>query len=255
MKAGSETPEAILIYGSPGSGKSRGWAEIARYSRQRGSDATFHVLSTEIGTATRIGEGYPKTDSDPGWDTNVVVHECRDWPSLIEATQSFQAGLKVGDWVVIDELGAPWQWVRDLWETTRPGYKAPDPTDPFAMLSGVEMNPDAWGKVKGAYYGWLNGILTSPAHTYACAHEDELRVEGGWRDSDEAVAAYKFVGMKAVTEKTAAYAFHSIIWARRTGKAQWAITTVDDPGREYATDEPVVDMVLSYLVPVAGWSL
>ena len=216
MKAASVAPEHILIFGSPGSGKSHGAAEIARYHRQRSSTAHFHVLSTEVGTWERIAESYPKSDTDPGMATNVTIHPCNDWLSFVKAIETFRDDLTPGDWVIIDELGSPWQWIRDYWTETRPGYTPPDPLNPFDVAE-AEFNADAWTKIKAPYYRALNSLLHSPAHIYACAHEDDLRVEGGWKSADETISVFKYVGMKAVTEKTAPYSFASVLWARRTG--------------------------------------
>jgi hypothetical protein len=39
------------------------------------------------------------------------------------------------------------------------------------------------------------------------------------------------------------------------GKDSWAYTTVDDPSRDKKVSEPVLDFVMSYLMPVAGWEM
>lgn len=252
MKASSKAKEAILAYGIMGSGKSHGWGEIARYYRMRGAPGTFYVVGTEHEALARMADKYPATEADPGWDTNIVTNDVTDWITLVATTNKYLSELKDGDWFVMEGLGLAWEWVRQLYVETRPGWTPPNPLDPFSVDPEVDMD---WQKIKTAYYGWVQSILTSPAHVYATAHAEPLRVEGRWKDSKEAIDLYSRVGMRAITEKTAGYSFHSVLYMQHPKAKEWTITTVDDHAREHLTDEPISDFVLSWLVPVAGWSL
>jgi hypothetical protein len=253
MKPTSAAPERILAFGSPGSGKSKGWGDTAQMYRTTQTPGHFHVLSTEPGTMERMRDAYPATDTDPGWDQNITVHQARDWQQLEAVTSAFVDTLTSDDWCVVEELGKPWEWVRNYYDQTRPNYKPRGSgTDPFALEVEVQRN---WDSIKSVYYAWLNSLIMSPAHVYCVAHEDALRVEGGWKDSDEAIAMYKYIGVRAVTEKTAAYSLHSVLWMRRTGARQWVIKTVDDHARDYLDDTPVTSFPMTYLLGPGGWSL
>jgi hypothetical protein len=254
VKPSSLAPERILAFGSPGSGKSKGWGDIAQMYRVTGTTGHFHVLSTEDQTS-RVRDAYPPSETDPGWDANVTVHECRDWPGLEAATKTVLAAVTGDDWVIIDELGKPWEWVSQYYDDTRPKKRAVS-DDPFALEDGPKRDAEAWVAIKKVYYRWLNGImLDRPWHVYACAHEDALRVEGGWKDSDDAVNVFKYIGYRAVTEKTAPYMLKSVLWCRRTARDKWVITTVKDPARDYLHDQPVLTFPATYLLSVAGWDL
>jgi hypothetical protein len=255
VKPSTTAPERILAFGGFGSGKTKGYCDIAQMYRQTNTPGTFHVLST-VGQVARVSLGYPQTDIDPGWDTNVTVHEVRDWPSLAAATKEIRSIAGADDWIVIDELGKPWEWCGRYYDETRPGYRADGGTDPFALEVIPERDYKAWVQIKNVYYRWINSIaLDQQWHTYACAHEDALRVEGGWQDSDEAIATYKYIGMRAVTEKTAPYIFQTILWMRRAGASQWVATTVKDPSREYLTSTPLASFPMTYLLGPAQWTL
>jgi hypothetical protein len=39
------------------------------------------------------------------------------------------------------------------------------------------------------------------------------------------------------------------------GPGEWVFTTVDDPSREKVVSAPMMDFVLSYLCPIAGWEM
>lgn len=253
MKPTSAAPERILAFGSFGSGKTKGYTDIAQMYRTTGTAGTFHIISTE-GQIARVRDNYPTTDTDPGWDTNITVYEVTDWLSLQASTTKMLEAVGPEDWVVIDELGKPWEWVRNYYDETRPGYRPMGSgTDPFA----VDVEPTRnWDSIKKVYYSWVNSItLNTPWHVYACAHEEPLRVEGGWKDSDEAINTYKYIGVRAGTEKNAPYALYSILWVRRTGAQKWSVTTVKDPSREYLSDAQVVSFPVTYLLGPAGWEL
>jgi hypothetical protein len=253
VKPTSAAPERILAYGAPGSGKSRGWATIAQMYRQTNTPGHFHVLSTEAWTMDRMKDGYPPTDSDPGWDENITVHEATNWLELEAAGREVAKVMTRGDWVVLETLTSPWEWVRNYYDETRPGYK-PIGTgaDPFQ----VEVEPNRnWDSIKQVYYAFINQFHLSDVHLYACAHEETLRVDGFRPHSPEAIKVFKYIGAKAVTEKTAPYVLHSVLYMQRAGAKKWTVTTVDDHERDYLAAEEVTSFPFTYLLGPGGWTL
>ena len=74
-------PERMLIYGSPGSGKTYGAISIAKTLMQMGSPAKFHVLDSDMGAWGLM------TNSDVGLGPHLNLFQAMVW-------EDYTAGLK-----------------------------------------------------------------------------------------------------------------------------------------------------------------
>jgi hypothetical protein len=102
--------------------------------------------------------------------------------------------------------------------------------------------------------------LSSPAHLYACAPQDAVRVPTGkpkeWADSPQTVGQFARFGYKPAGQKDLGFQFHTVLLMANPKHGKYTMTSVDDHTRTLLEDAEVVpDFVLGYLVPVAGWQL
>jgi hypothetical protein len=251
VKSTSHAPERILTYGLYGSGKTHGWATIASYYRRTETPGTFYVISCEHGTVDRLRDGYPVTDDDPGFEQNVISEDVHNWTELTGLTERYLKVAEVGDWIVVEGMQRPWQWVQQLWHETKGEIGPSD--DPFAMVEAKEVE---WTKVNAVFHRWFSSLLTSPQHLYLTAPEQEIRVAGGWKDKDKVIETYKNIGVKPAGQWEYPYLMHTQLLMRKQGPGNYTVRSVDDHTRDlFEKDTQIIDLVLGYLVPVAGWTL
>jgi hypothetical protein len=255
MKSTSHAPERILAYGLYGSGKTHGWATIASYYRRTDTPGTFYVISCEHGTVDRLRDGYPASDDDPGFDSNVTYDDVHNWSELTKLTDMYLANAVDGDWLVIEGVDKPWQFIQQLWHQTKGTIG--DQSDPFALQEAGEVD---WVKVNAVYRAWIIPILQSPAHVYACAPQDAVRVPTGkpkeWADNKQTVEQFARFGYKPAGQKDLGFQFHTVLYMQNPRRGVYTVTSVDDHTRDLLEDHEVnPDFVLGYLVPTAHWSL
>lgn len=258
-------PESILTFGVNSAGKTRGWAAIRKWFEITQSPGHFHVLSTEYRHAMRTRQAY--LDGTPGnnFDSNATIYETTDYDSLMEASELVRkAGLATSidtpegprspDWVIIDSVGHPKIWARDKWFGINKGMTWREFLDSGRGVK--EVKPNEWGQMAGLYRDWIiPNIYTFPGNKYATAHLKEIRTEGLYAEKNrDILRMFGPHGVKPDGDDDLGHSFNTVLLLNRA-RDGWQITTVDDPEREYLTEAPVVDMVMSYLQPVAGWSI
>lgn len=245
------TREGILAYGAMGSGKSNGWATLRKWYELTETPGQFHIISTEWEMASRTAEGY--LDGTPGnnFFSNATITEAWDYDSLVEVTADVAKNAVKGDWIVIDSISNYWQWVQDNYAEKHFGVDTM--AEARAERPNLEVN---WQKVNADYRKMVLPIITRhPAHLYVCAQADTVSTDGKWKDSKEVAEMFGRYGMKPVGQKQLGYQFHTVLLMKQPAKDEWTVTTVDDPSREKLVNAPLNDFVMSYLLPVAGWTL
>jgi hypothetical protein len=245
------TKERVLAYGPYGSGKSNGWASIRKWYEMTETPGHFHIISTEWEMAHRTAEGY--LDGTPGnnFFSNATIHEAWDYETLVVENEKVRGVLGPDDWAVADSIGNYWLWTQDHYCQQNFGKDFKE-----FMAEGGKVREINWQVVNAMYRKLvLPLIVRNPAHFYACAQADPVQTEGSWADSKEVREMFGRFGAKPVGQKQLGYQFHTVLLMKPAGPGEWTFTTVDDPSREKVVSAPMMDFVMSYLCPIAGWEM
>ena len=255
MKSTSAAREHILAFGIYGGGKTHAWATIAQMYREMATPGRFYVVGTEWGALARLSDGY----ADFG--DNVEWQDVEDWYDLTSLTSEYLERAEAGDWIVIEGVDKPWQWVMELWDRLHGTPPKVMPNDPFSAAQDGSSTERDWIKINKVYRSWINPILRSPAHVFACCPQEQVRMpdprkdKGGWHDSKEVIDQYSRFGYRPAGQKELGHHFHSVLWMQNPRKDVWTMTTVDDHTREHQHDTQVTNFVHDYLVKVGKWEL
>ena len=270
--------ERILLFGSPGSGKSYAWLSILQMYERTNTEGRFWIIDNDRG-ASRMMVGFPE-----------LMERCRIWtPSSFDDYRPINEEIKEkaveGDWIIIDMLSNVWSmlpgwWIEnayqdnqwDYWVEARRQLKAAEETDTKAEKSFDGQSNVDWNYIKKAYNGWEKAItLNAPCHVMALAAEKE--VVSYFDKSGEKQAHYaKTNNMSPEGEKHAPHRFHTEMRiAKRAGKragsvASREITMVKDRGREHIWEErggrgltlelsEGPKFAMDYLKRVGGWKI
>ena len=254
MKSGSAVPEHIVTFGLYGSGKTHSWATIAEHYRETDASGQFYVIGTEHGAVGRLRDAYPD------FDKNVQFKDVTDWYELTDWTDEIVGQVVGGDWVVIEGIDKPWHWVQSLYDSLHGSTLNVDPRDPFSMERGVTEVERDWVKINGVYRKWINPILRSPAHVFACSPQDSIRMPNPqkpkqWSDSKDVIEQYEEIGFRPAGQKELGHHFHTVLHMKNPSRDRYVMRTVDDHTREKQYDTPISNFVIDYLFKVARWEI
>src|SRR5205085_7680811 len=93
--------ERILVMGGWGSGKAKGWADVAKWSK---GSCKFYVLDTDR-TFERTDEEYDFA----GLGCEMATAEVLDWQSLSYHLGEWVPKGERNDWLVVDTADKPWE--------------------------------------------------------------------------------------------------------------------------------------------------
>jgi hypothetical protein len=248
--------ERILALGLYGSGKTKSWADIAKWYRTSGTPGMFYVLDTD-NTTLRTLTGYE------GWEQNVVRQDVPDWETLTALTDEFFAKATQDDWLVIDSIDQAWTGVQDYYTEQVFGK---DSADFFlqAKLAGQSGHPLAdgfgqnWQVINKLYQRWVGKVIRWPGHVYACTPSQavvEPNASGKGGDSREIRETFGRYGVRPAGQKALGFQFHTVLLMQSPSRDEWKITSVKDRSRELLVGAPNLDFVVSYLLPVGGWEI
>lgn len=255
MQSTSTVTEAILAFGLYGGGKTHSWATIAEHCREADDGTQFYVIGTEYGAVGRLADAYDNFNS------NVQCKDVSGWLECADWTTEILSKIKRGDWIIIEGIDKPWHWVQSLWDELHGPKLDIDPRDPFSMQRGVTEVQRDWVKINGVYRNWINPILRSDAHVFACGPQDALRMPNpsnpkAWSDDKEVLEQYSQFGFRPAGQKELGHHFHTVLWMKNPMKGKYQMVTVDDHGRNPSgTVIDVNNFVLDYLLKVAKWEI
>lgn len=261
------TREKILAIGAAGAGKSFAWLSAAK----RYPDRKWYAVDTDdsfprMASGQRFG-GIAEADGG-----NVIYLPVTDWGTLQTATATAIERAVEGDWIIIDRISLPWDWVQAWFGREIYGQ---DPADYIMMRRQQladkgkdrpafvgEFGVGDWVVMKKVYAAWFHSLLYStPAHLFATTAPKRTGDRGtGDPVLDELFGAF---GMMPAGEKTMSQYFHSIflmVHRARTGThledgkevtGRWEITTVRDRERPMFDVKKLRDFGLEYVRKVA----
>lgn len=251
MKTTSSAPERIGLYGIEGSGKTKAIAEISAQYRRDQTLGTFHWITAERNSLTRLSDGYADF-----WENNVA-HTFRSWVELREATTAVLGDITSDDWICVENSDRHWQLVRDTYDEHRAKRDNIDLSDMFAIVPPDD-DRGRWDRINPEYYRWFDPLWgeTNPAHLIMTAPQTSVVVAGPkskWEDSADLKSLYLHLGFRPDTQKAWSARMHTVIWMQRPRIGEWTMTSVKDRERELMQDVPVLTFPASYLVPKGGW--
>lgn len=245
LKPVLDTPERILLYGQPGTGKSRAALSIATVI----GEATLFVVDTDYSASygRLMGTDFPNVSN-----VDVQVVDGDNWFQIIGAVRSAVERAESGDWVVLDSISPSWQAIQTHYIVRRHGEEFLDVfalsgQDAKRQTSDADMN---WQAINAEYNKLYKALFLSNAHLLVTAEADPVDAK---RDDVKVRGLYESVGFKPRGQKTLGHTTHTVLFTGKRRSGEFTITTVKDRGRTEVEQELVSDFAKSYLMKVAGW--
>ena len=242
-------PERILLYGQPGTGKSRAALSVARIL---GPDQTMHVVDTDYSASYERLLWTEFTDVAEQGNVDVTVVDSDDWVSTITAVKEKAEAAEKGDWLVLDSVSPSWGALQAHFITLRHGDNFLDAFNRRGEATGVQTT-DAdinWQAVNAEYARLYKALFLSPAHVLLTAEADPIDDK---RADQKIKQLYGLYGFKPKGQKALGHSTHTVLFAGRQRTGEYHISTVKDRGRDDLEKEPLNDFAKDYLMKVARW--
>lgn len=249
--------ERILVMGGPGTGKTTAYLNIARWSQDTGSDATFHVLDTDRALTRMLGSHTSRYQDL----TNVNVLPTLDWRDFEGNLSRVLREAKPQDWLVVDMIDAAWDNVQEYFTEE---VFSKDMGSYFlearkALADGDKTLKafDGWKDytvINAIYKTWIKKLINrSACNVLCCTPATPISRDN---DSSELVSLLGRYGVKPQGQKSLAFQFHTLLLLSRNNKGHWTVTTCGkDRERRELEGAVLNDFTESYLIDVAGWEL
>jgi hypothetical protein len=242
-------PERILVFGGPGSGKTKNLIDIAK----RCSTSRFHVIDSDASFGRMLAG-----DNSHLWDQNggnISVSPVYVWVEYTDALDKIQKLITANDWIVADMISPAWEAVQDHFSEQVFGKGV----EQFFLEARAAAKKGSafdgrkdWTVINKLYRNWANQLtLKSRCHVYATAGVAAVQED----DGKEIRALFGRYGVKPTGQKENGHRFHTVLWTSRSANGQWRINTIKDRERDEMVDVVVGDFAQDYLAKVAGWKM
>lgn len=240
--------ERILAIGQPGTGKTKGWVDIAKTLHSTKGEGKLYVIDSDD-TVERMLDTEASEFAD-----RIEYRVTYDWPQYTDALKHFESVMQPHDWLVADMIGPAWDAVQEYYVT----QVFSQGVDDF-FLEARKANKrgaalEGWkdySVINRMYRTWSNALMQAPGHLYATSPVDAIRADS----EDKATASlYGAYGVKPRGQKHVGHIFHTVLWLQQTPR-DWVMTTIKDRGRDYWQGQAITNFALSYLVKTAGWKV
>ena len=251
-----EARERILLYGEPGTGKTKQIIEVIKFLKV--TKTPFHAYAI---------------DNDRSWklmvdkhnlEDYVTVYEVYEYPEYMEAAKKIIPKLHPNDLYICDLAS-------ELWPTTQEYYTDQmyhDDIGKFfldAMTSGKDHEFEGWTDwkvINKLYFSFMRPfVYKSPCHVFATSTADPvMRPKSGANaskvaDDKETISIFGSVGYKPEGQKRLKHQFNTTILMHKDSRDKFIMSSVKDRERELFRNKPVNNFALDYLKGVAGWQL
>lgn len=249
---GPNIRERILVVGGFGSGKTTSWLNIAKWSKDTGSDARFYALDTDASVGHMLsvpGGQYAHLD-------NVIVWDVFGWEQYNDALDAAVVAARPGlDWIIVDFASAAWDAVQEYYVEQRYRTNTAD----FFMeqaMSAKAGNPldgwKDWSFINRLYKKWSNTLIHGhQAHVFMVAGVKVI----GDSTPKEMRAMFGAHGVQPTGQKHLGHLPHTVLLNQVGSPGQIVMTTVKDRERTVLEAQPLNEFTLDYLVNVAGWRI
>lgn len=280
--------ERILVAGAPGTGKTFGWACLARALPQH----KFHIIDPDDGVRRVLYEVDEETKERVFPDlSNIVYYFTPKWyangvenvgksASIIKLNdpglESYQTGVadawkiiqpkvKPEDWIVVEHLGNLWARVQDgfadeVFEKDIGQYfleKRKAMKQGAKKLEALEGWTD-WSVINKLHNDdfIVSICFESPAHVYMTTAFSI--VEPRAREEAQLKAFYGETSIRLEGQKHNPFRAQTILMFKASGSQDsrnfHMNTFLKDRGRPWAVEAELTDLYYDYLVLIAGWS-
>lgn len=219
-------------------------------------------------SSARMTGGLARTEEWTVEGGNVVLFHVASWEQFKWAIEQCWARAGRGDWVLVDSVTWPWQWVVDWYITKVHGAGLPDFLLQYRIDSLKDNKGDAGeGGAVLVEYKYINKlwseVIAAPlvnarCHVLLTAEAKEVRTDGHG-DKKDIKQLYGNVGMKPDTQRRVGFNVHTIVYLEKanTTKDEWFATTVKDRERDEVLRRVDVGAGLDrvWLKDCAGWTM
>lgn len=250
---GPDVRERIMVMGGFGSGKTSCWLNIAKWSKETGSDAKFYVLDTDASVRHMLtipGSQYADLD-------NIILTEVFDWNEYNDALNAAAAAARPGlDWIVIDFVSTAWDAVQEYYVAEI--YKK-DMDEFFMDQAKSRAGGNAldgwkdWSVINRLYKQWSNTMIhRHKAHLFLVAGAKAI----GDKEDRSVRATFGTYGVRPAGQKHLGHLPHTVLLNATATPGEIFLTTVKDRERRVLDGtQKLNEFALDYLVGVAGWRL
>lgn len=280
----SRRRERILTYGVGGVGKSHLYAQIA--AEMFGSARTVWLIETDptldaiiehpdLVERCFVREAWRDGEEDATWEPylaeggQLVVYRVTTWPAFRAAVEEVWARAEFEDWIVVDNITNPWEWVQAWYWQEVVGQE----TDEFlleirkAQLAQLEQGEgtskekaieakfNEWSYINPHYQKhFTDRMLNPPCHLMLTAEQTDV-VAIYDEKQKETWGLYGTLGAKPKGQKKAGHLTHTVLHLTKSKTGEHRMTTVKDRGgREEWVREAWTDFPAEYLEGTAGWT-
>lgn len=262
MRSPTPRRERIMVYGGPGSSKTRSWMTIADMYRKTKTEGTFYVLDTDDAYWANVEE-FPELASAGICVVNYVF----EWEGYMEVAREYAFKAQPGDWIIADLFDKGWEEVQNYYSNQVFGADKGD----YFLEKRKEMEERKkkasnfqafegwvdWTVIKPLHQQWTNEIIfRNKAHVYlACTQKPVARGQ----DGREIVDTFGHLGSKPGGEKSiGVHGANTVLKFIDKGDGEWAMDTGKDRGaREKMSGVRNNNFALDYLLNPkrGGWLL
>lgn len=242
-------PERILIYGQPGTGKSRAALTIARVMP---ADQTMYVVDTDYSASYDRLLWTEFVDVAERGNVDVRVVDSDDWRATLATVQELSAQAGKGDWLVLDSASPTWPALQGLFITLRHGDNFLDVFDRKGQAAATQTT-DAdinWQAVNAEYAKLYKALFLTKAHVLVTAEADVIDEKKAEQKIKQLYGTY---GFKPKGQKNLGHSTHTVLFAGRKRAGEFHLSTVKDRGREELEQQEITDFARDYLLKVAKW--
>ena len=250
------SPEKILLFGKPGSGKTYQIIKTAQWLASSG--AQFYVADSDDSYERSLGE-FGGQASVP----NLHITFVYDWKDYTKWADEVKAKIvPFRDWMVVDRADKAWRRVQEWFSEEVHGKSMAERTvearKAFAKKKAMVVTPNDqadWMTINANYFEWFNSVMyESRANIMFVCAVDKVRTE----DSEETKTLYSAIGINPAGQKEIAHEPHTVIFFEQDSAHQYHARTIKDRGgRTYFLPGPgdlLVAFPQQYLMMRAGWT-
>jgi hypothetical protein len=262
MRPSTPRRERILVYGGPGSSKTRSWLTIAEMYRKTKTPGTFYVLDTDDAYWSNVEE-FPALA-----ESGIVVSQyVYDWEGFTEVAKEYKVKAGSDDWIVTDLFDKGWEEVQNYYSEQAFGK---DKGNFFLDLKkqlessnktkgdspGFEGWTD-WPTIKALHAAWANDVIFKhKAHVYLAATQKPTSRK---TDKADIIDTFGHLGAKPGGEKSIGpHGVNTVIKFAQKRTGTWTMDTAKDRGaREQMVSLENKNFAMDYLLNPkrGGWKL
>lgn len=260
MRPSTNRRERILVYGGPGSSKTRSWLTIAEMYRKTKTPGKFYHLDTDDAYWSTVEE-FPELAESDIVESRFVY----EWEDYVSVTKEFAQKATKDDWIIGDLFDKGWEEAQNYYSEQIYGKGKAD----YFLLRREEVAKQKtkdknfqpfdgwtdWSVIKPLHADWANDLIfRNQAHIYLATTQKATDRKTDNKDTTETFA---HLGAKPGGEKSiGVHGVQTVLKFTKAGAKEWIMDTAKDRGvREEMIKVENKDFALNYLLNPkrGGW--